>query len=344
MRTLADADSQIAANFRARLAEVVNREPADRAAAGLTRLGMDSDSLGSAVAPAGSPQLFEILDVLNQPDISPGIALRFGLARQILDLGLVGYAVLSCRDIGTALDVVFRYHVLTSDAYRVHMFEQVDAVIFKLWIRPTHVHLRRVISEEFTTGFWQVLSELLPMSEDQSRMQLDFDYPAPAYSDLYGQLMPCEVAFDSTGTSVTIPAEWHALSVQTADATVEQVCRAQCDQLLAGFSSGQRITDDVRHVIASVPSNRPMHLEDVADAMLMSTRTLERRLSEAGTCFRQIDGGIRMELAAQYLALDSIPSQEISRLLGYSQPSAFFRAFKARFGVTPRQYAAHQQV
>lgn len=342
MRTLADVDSQITANFRARFAEVVKREPADRVAVGLARLGIDRDSLISAAAPSGSPGLFETLDALNHPGGSPGIALRFGLARQILDLGLVGYTVLSCRDIGSALDVVFRYHALTSDAYRVHMSGHGDAVVFRLWIRPTHVHLRHVISEEFTTGFWQVLSELLSMSEDLNRIRLDFEYPAPAYSRLYGQLMPCKVAFDSTETSVTIPAEWRGLAVQTADATVEQVCRAQCDQILAGFSSGQRVIDDVRSVIVSVPSNRRMRLEDVADTMMMSPRTLERRLSEAGTSFRQIDSDIRMELATQYLALGSIQSQEISRLLGYSQPSAFFRAFKTRFGATPKQYTADQ--
>ena len=340
MSIRADVDSQIAANFRARLAQVVNQEPADRIAVGLARLGIDANSLIGSATPPGSPGLFETLKVLNQPDVSPGIALRFGLARQILDLGLVGYTVLSCRDIGSALDVVFRYHALTSDAYRVHMSEHDDAVAFRLWIRPTHTHLRQVISEEFATGLWQVLSELLPTTEDLSLIRLDFDCPAPTYSRLFGQLMSCSIGFDSTSTSVTIPAEWQGLTVQTADATVEQVCRVQCDQLLMGFSSGQRVIDDVRHVIASVPSNRQMRLEDVADTMMMSPRTLERRLSEAGASFRQIDSAIRMELATRYLALGSIPSQEISRLLGYSQPSAFFRAFRARFGVTPRQYAA----
>jgi len=83
-----------------------------------------------------------------------------------------------------------------------------------------------------------------------------------------------------------------------------------------------------------------MSLGDVAHAMLTSPRTLERRLHEAGTTFRSLDLEVRMGLAAQYLELGSMSSQEISNVLGYSRSSAFFRAFKAWFGVTPRQYRA----
>ncbi|MGB5187213.1 MAG: AraC family transcriptional regulator, partial [Acidimicrobiia bacterium] len=72
--------------------------------------------------------------------------------------------------------------------------------------------------------------------------------------------------------------------------------------------------------------------------MLASPRTLERRLSDAGTTFRSIDLEVRMGLAAQYLELGSMSGQEISNVLGYSRPSAFFRAFKGWFGVTPGQF------
>jgi AraC-like DNA-binding protein len=74
--------------------------------------------------------------------------------------------------------------------------------------------------------------------------------------------------------------------------------------------------------------------------MLTSPRTLERRLHEAGTSFRTISLEVRMELAAQYVTLGSMSGQEIADLLGYSRPSAFFRAFKDWFGVTPGQFRA----
>jgi len=340
MRTLADVDRQIASNFRTRLVEVLDREPPDRVDAGLAQLGIDRAALARPDATSGVPTLTEILNGLNAREFVPGIALRFGLSRQILDLGLVGYTALSCRDIGSALSVIFRYHALTSVEYDVHMIEDDDATVFRLRIRPVHGSRRRVISEEFATGFWQVVSELLPQGFDMRGVWLDFEDPAPPYESLYAEAMPCKIAFGASGTSVAIPLAWRSLPVQTADATVEQVCTAECDQLLTGLDPSHRITDDVRRMIVSVPSNRPQRLDDVASTMMMSTRTLERRLYEAGTNFREIDFEVRMELAAQYLELGSLTSQEISNILGYSQPSAFFRAFKLWFGMTPSQYRA----
>ena len=337
MRSLSDVDRQINESFRVRLTEVLDDEPPKKVRAALAALEPDCDvTTGQRVT--SELALFDMLHGLNTPEWFPGITLRFGLARQILDLGLIGYTALSCGDIGAALNVIYRYHALTSDAYQVLMVEEDDHVVLRLWIRPAYGSQRMVIGEEFATGFWQVLSELLPPTEDLGRIRLAFDYPAPQYAERYSELMPSDISFDERVTSVTIPSAWRDLPLQTADVTVQQVCLAQCDQLLIGLEPGQRITDDVRRMILSVPSNRPVHLRDIARAMLTSPRTLERRLHEAGTSFRSIDLEVRMELAAQYLALGSMSGQEIASVLGYSRPSAFFRAFKAWFGVTPGQF------
>jgi AraC-like DNA-binding protein len=338
MRTLADVDRQIVASFRARLVEVLAREPDDRIEAALSDIGVDRSALADRTDEGPGADLYGLLHALNESDRFPGIGLEFGLARRILDLGLVGYTALSCGDIGSALNVIYRYHALTSDAYQVNRTEDEDGVVFRLWIRPIHEPHRLVIGEEFATGFWQVLTELLPPGQDLGRVRLSFDYPPPEYGHRYRELMPCDVDFDVAFTSVAIPFTLLTLSVQTADATVEQVCRAQCDQILAGLDPGQRVTDDVRRLLVSVPSNRPMPLAEVAHAMLMSPRTLERRLHDAGTTFRSIDIEVRMGLAAQYLELGSMSGQEISNVLGYSRASAFFRAFKQWFGVTPKLY------
>lgn len=109
---------------------------------------------------------------------------------------------------------------------------------------------------------------------------------------------------------------------------------------MEGLTPVTRIVDDVRRTILSVPGSRPPRLDDVANALAVSPRTLERRLNVVGTNFRQISNDVRMQLAAQYVALGTMSSDEISRMLGYSQPSAFFRAFKLWFGMTPKQYRA----
>jgi AraC-like DNA-binding protein len=286
-------------------------------------------------------ELFRLLHELNRQDGLSGICLRFGQARTILDLGLVGYTVLSCRTLGSALDVIYRYHSLTSDAYQVVLQDHEDGRSFRLWVRPAQRAYKTVIAEEFATGLWVALAALLPEASYMSRVRIDLAYSAPSYAEEYAELAPCEVRFSQPATSISMPIDWLELPVSTGDDTVERICRAQCDRLLEDMSPGREVIDDVRRLLLSVPSNRVLQLADIADSMMVSRRTLERRLHAAGSSFREIQLEVRMELAAHYVALGSVSGQEIGQLLGYSQPSAFYRAFKQHFSLTPTEYREH---
>jgi len=118
MRSLSDVDHQINENFRARLSQVLDEEPGNKARTALAALETEHGSPTNKGV-ARDVALHDVLHGLNSREWFPGIVLRFGLARQILDLGLIGYTALSCGDIGAALNVIYRYHALTSDAYQV---------------------------------------------------------------------------------------------------------------------------------------------------------------------------------------------------------------------------------
>ena len=70
----------------------------------------------------------------------------------------------------------------------------------------------------------------------------------------------------------------------------------------------------------------------------MSPRTLHRRLEDEGTSFRQVLGEVRRELAARHLSERQLAISEIAFLLGFSEPSAFHRAFKRWTGHAPLTY------
>jgi AraC-like DNA-binding protein len=76
----------------------------------------------------------------------------------------------------------------------------------------------------------------------------------------------------------------------------------------------------------------------VAQALHLSERTLQRRLQEEGTSYQQLLDDTRRELAQQYLATPRMTLLEIAYLLGFSEPSNFFRAFRRWFGKTPGEY------
>jgi AraC-like DNA-binding protein len=91
----------------------------------------------------------------------------------------------------------------------------------------------------------------------------------------------------------------------------------------------------VKRVLHETLRSDEGHIDVVAKRLGLTSRSLQRRLKDEQTTFNAIREDVRRELAQRYLA-DGLAIAEISFLLGFSEPSAFFRAFKRWTGTTPR--------
>jgi YesN/AraC family two-component response regulator len=96
--------------------------------------------------------------------------------------------------------------------------------------------------------------------------------------------------------------------------------------------------DTVQRVLAEELSEGGPTLEHLAKRLHMSARTLHRRLAAEGTTFRSVVTKLRMELAERALREPHLPIGEIAFRLGFSEPSAFHRAFKRWTGWQPLAY------
>jgi AraC-like DNA-binding protein len=90
-----------------------------------------------------------------------------------------------------------------------------------------------------------------------------------------------------------------------------------------------------------VPQGEPRR-EVVAQTLHLSQRTLQRRLQEEGTSYQQLLDDTRRELAEQYLGQVDLTLLEVAYLLGFADPSNFFRAFRRWFGETPGEYRSRR--
>jgi AraC-like DNA-binding protein len=78
----------------------------------------------------------------------------------------------------------------------------------------------------------------------------------------------------------------------------------------------------------------------VAKELGMSERTLQRRITEEGTTFRELLNQTRHELVREYLRDESVEITEAAFLVGYEDPNSFYRAFRAWEGKTPAEWRA----
>jgi AraC-like DNA-binding protein len=124
----------------------------------------------------------------------------------------------------------------------------------------------------------------------------------------------------------------------SSDPTLLGILTRAADELMAKAPADPPLTAQVKRVLHELLRNDEGHVEVVAKRLGITSRSLQRRLKDERATFAGIREDLRRDLAKRYLD-DGLAIAEISFLLGFSEPSAFFRAFKRWTGTTPRARA-----
>jgi AraC-like DNA-binding protein len=133
------------------------------------------------------------------------------------------------------------------------------------------------------------------------------------------------------------------LASSRRDTRLHRLLRGYADAALERLPAASSATGRVLQALKDeLQGGRPT-LATIAKKVAMSPRTLNRRLAEEGLVFSSLRDSLRKELAESYLRHGSMTVAEVSYLLGFSQPSAFHRAFKRWTGSPPLLYCRGRQ-
>jgi AraC-like DNA-binding protein len=116
------------------------------------------------------------------------------------------------------------------------------------------------------------------------------------------------------------------------------VLERHAKEILARIPAGDNATLEIRREIMSRIRHGETEIQSVARALTTSARSLQRRLSAAGTSYQELLDSTRREAATHYLQDLGLSIGEVAYLLGYSEPPAFNRAFKRWNGITPQEF------
>ncbi len=122
--------------------------------------------------------------------------------------------------------------------------------------------------------------------------------------------------------------------LSTADPNLLAILVPTADQKRASTTTDPPLTDQVKRALGAALCSDDAQLSGVAKRLGMTARSLQRRLQDEGVSFQTLRDDTRRTLADRYLG-EGLSLAEISFLLGFSEPSAFFRAFKRWTGLTP---------
>jgi AraC-like DNA-binding protein len=233
------------------------------------------------------------------------------------------------------LTMLVRYLPVTRNKAMVSVEFAPDIVKIKLGNKdplieqhPDHV--------EFATG--AILNTINAAVGTPLHAQIQFKHASRPVTDLT-QIYGCPVTANTGTSEIWLPASSMEKPVLSADDKLLRHLRAYADILLKKRRDAQSgIREEIEDVVLPRLSQGVPSLDDVAAVLGLSSRTLSRRLAEAGLTFRQVLETLRQDLAQHYLADPALPLAEIAFLLGFSDQSSFGTAFRRWTGETPRGY------
>jgi AraC-like DNA-binding protein len=258
------------------------------------------------------------------------IALRIAASTPPGAFGIVEYVCRAAPTFGEALRQWVRYLNLLDDAVTVGLVIEGDRACLRV-LRESEAPVPA--SHELCYAL--VAKYARELSTVPFRMlAVDFSHPAPGDIAPYRSWFDAPVAFDAEHTQLVMPASALDASLVSSDPMLLAILTRAADELVAKAPDDPLITSQVRRVLHEALRGGEASVDDVAKKIGMTGRSLQRRLEEEGTTFNKLRELVRRELAQRYLD-DGLAIAEISFLLGFSEPSAFFRAFKRWTGKTP---------
>lgn len=300
----------------------------------LAQAGLHRADLRRLDRPLHFDHYCRVLHWLYQSRVLPVPGLQLGLLRRIEDFGPYGQASGSVATFGEVLRLAERFFSTCWAHARLRVTQSGSTLVCHYQLLPTTVCAPEVQLQALTAMAMGLGRRLLPRMP-WSQAEVRYGFAKPIDAALYHRLLGCSVRFGAPATEVRVPAAWlHEAPV--ADSATGPTLVDALALCVARDRQGSMV-DQVRRQIEERCSEGFPMLAEVAAALGCSARTVERRLAQAGTSYRQELEHVRMRLAERYLTQTALGLGDISRVLGYAHPPSFQRAFRARFGITPQQ-------
>jgi len=258
------------------------------------------------------------------------------------NFGILDYVIRNSRTLGESLERLARYtHVnnsiadcvleLDPERARVSFVQPptVSQAFVRLsataWLASCVVIVRELVGPEFAP-----IEALLPNPE-----------PGAADREAYKDLLRCSLRFGAPLAAFVVPRADLTRAVENADPALAELIEPQLERALADAGASSRAAVPVRRALVAMLGGQEPTLERVAKRLGTTPRTLQRRLRDENTTFQDLLDSVRHELALVHVGKQASSIDEIAWLLGFSNGSAFHRAFKRWTGVTPGEFRRH---
>jgi AraC-like DNA-binding protein len=262
----------------------------------------------------------------------PGIGVYMGLHRRLSNYGFLGIAATHARTLRDALELMVEFAPTVSTAMGVQLEIQDSEVSLRLIENIELGDVRDVVLLSMLIALIK-MGPCLTGREMTGRARVAL--PKPAYAERFANVLG-DFEFGAADSRILFDASYLDWPIVAADRAALRLARQQCERALAELHHGRNFVHCVRRLIARAGGFRT--LEEVADRVHLSPRTLRRRLAGHGVNFSDLIDDERRKEAQLLLKSSDRSLRWIGQQLGYATLPNFVRAFKRWTGQTPAAY------
>lgn len=271
----------------------------------------------------------------------PCFGLHMGEFVEAGSWSVLGYMMMNCRNLGEAIEKSAKYCRVIGNLIEGRSSLQKGMVRVVL-VAPSGAPIPSRHSFDCT------LSSLITMMRNLTGanitpLQVGFSYPEPEPESRreYERIFRCPLVFGEAETSITMDTALSKTPILYANAGLLERIEGYAREFLSGLDERDYATHATSSVVARLIlaklAEDSLSIRSVARDMAMSVRTLQNRLEEDGIRFGELVSDLRLSQAKKYLH-ENFSVEEITCLLGFSEPSVFRKAFKKWTGMTPGDY------
>lgn len=322
----------VAAGMALGLIEFAGRCGADRATL------LATAGLAGSADPNGRVELgryAELMQAARRLTGDPLLHIRFAECTDFADLSIVGLLGYASRDMREALDQLNRYGRLATDLAcagpdRFTLAMEDDG----LWLTDNRIDLPP-FPELTETTFVRMVAGTRAFGSTPYASLAEVTHRDEGQGAELARALGAPVRFGAPRNAMRVSQEWQTFRIARFPQYAFSLFCDHADRLLGELDEQQSVSGQVERAILPLLHTGTVTAAGIARELGLSGQGLYRALRAEGTTFEELLAGLRHRFALGYLAKGRASLNEIAYLLGYSDASAFSRAFRRRTGVSP---------
>jgi len=301
----------------------------------LSTLNIDIDLLNDRDGMIDQDSVTELWDAAVSATGNDNIGFDVGKEINTVLSPIVAYSLMSCSNLKSSCDRLLRYQDILAEGLKFEIRETVSEfeLVFDILpgnLAPSPQAIKSAIAGFFSFARWVTRSKIQPIKASLIE-------PKPKDLERYQSLFICPIDFKAKENCLYFSKQDLLEPLPTADTSLSEI-HEQHLQSYRKRLHAPTITEQVNTILRDqLPSGEPSQAV-IASNLNISSSTLKRRLKEQGTSYNTLLDTTRHQLALNYLAQKNLSLTDITYLLGFSQSSAFTRAFKRWENISPKHF------